>query len=147
MRISDWSSDVCSSDLRQVVRQVAIEIRQALPGLARHPGGDLRQRDALAGDHRAEDAGAELGTGNLELQVDARAGSSLAARPRDQRLAEPRGAVADLRIAGHHHVDAQGHLLRLPQRGARLDLALELRLGERHGWVVAPARAALYRSA
>src|SRR3546814_5097750 len=43
MRISDWSSDVCSSDLRKAVRQIAAELiklyaaRQATKGYAFGP--------------------------------------------------------------------------------------------------------------
>src|SRR3546814_19663545 len=35
MRISDWSSDVCSSDLQQVVEQVGRLVHHALPATAR----------------------------------------------------------------------------------------------------------------
>src|SRR3546814_13444029 len=42
MRISDWSSDVCSSDLVELARDLAIEVE-----VGRHPGqglADLAQR-------------------------------------------------------------------------------------------------------
>src|SRR3546814_6198899 len=44
MRISDWSSDVCSSDLRDRL------VEQALGGGHRHQGRDLRAAARLAED-------------------------------------------------------------------------------------------------
>src|SRR3546814_9849114 len=63
MRISDWSSDVCSSDLRDEVGGRALFEREAEPGMAQHrelhgeadpvrvatPRGD--QREVACGQH------------------------------------------------------------------------------------------------
>src|SRR3546814_8592713 len=59
MRISDWSSDVCSSDLRRSRRAPAARRkarrRSALPPSARSPRGIFELRDAFAAD-RLDDA-------------------------------------------------------------------------------------------
>src|SRR3546814_7899368 len=52
MRISDWSSDVCSSDLHHALAAPAVEVQ--------HPAGDREQRHSEAGDHEQHHAtGAE----------------------------------------------------------------------------------------
>src|SRR3546814_12697437 len=47
MRISDWSSDVCSSDLGGLARQVVLDHAQPLLGV----------RGVVVGNHRREQAG------------------------------------------------------------------------------------------
>src|SRR3546814_18977341 len=54
MRISDWSSDVCSSDLHDPDRQIAFLERERIAMLARTAGG-----------HRRADA-ADDGAGDLD---------------------------------------------------------------------------------
>src|SRR3546814_16220094 len=59
MRISDWSSDVCSSDLAQIVigQLVADGVRQraddrpVVAGIARRRGGAATELDAALGIH------------------------------------------------------------------------------------------------
>src|SRR3546814_3957304 len=50
MRISDWSSDVCSSDLRRIARTLSGRNAQLYPGAARRPSGAwaMRQRPTPA---------------------------------------------------------------------------------------------------
>src|SRR3546814_3160968 len=50
MRISDWSSDVCSSDLVVVVEHVELAQLQ-VSGERRGFGGDAFHQVAIAGDH------------------------------------------------------------------------------------------------
>src|SRR3546814_12502286 len=69
MRISDWSSDVCSSDLDQPGDRVAderplLEVRSALPGDAPHLGAE-------AGDGDGEDRAQDQGVLRLRLDPDA----------------------------------------------------------------------------
>src|SRR3546814_18113687 len=79
MRISDWSSDVCSSDLRRAVRGVDA---RGVPGadlrrVSRHPAA------LLGGDHRRRLVGSD---------PDAARGAGDGARPvrrRDDRLRLP----------------------------------------------------------
>src|SRR3546814_14679913 len=58
MRISDWSSDVCSSDLTVPIAQdagVALLHHFLHVGLARHPAPQVRrQRPAVFGEERLE---------------------------------------------------------------------------------------------
>src|SRR3546814_16825851 len=52
MRISEWSSDVCSSDLGQIVVAVDAQRRDAEPVSARGEGAGPTSRDALEGRNR-----------------------------------------------------------------------------------------------
>src|SRR3546814_6944168 len=54
MRISDWSSDVCSSDLAH--HDVAVEVENLLHAV----GQDLRNEDAQVGRVRNVSVGAEM---------------------------------------------------------------------------------------
>src|SRR3546814_6301377 len=60
MRISDWSSDVCSSDLFLGLRQrhPALDHLEGAPGLRRRVVEALRMGDAAAGGHPVHLAGA-----------------------------------------------------------------------------------------
>src|SRR3546814_1651298 len=69
MRISDWSSDVCSSDLRSVARAL-VAIVNALPGRA---GGEGGVRAAIFGDHRG--AGGVGGAQQQEADEDRQQGA------------------------------------------------------------------------
>src|SRR3546814_3326898 len=77
MRISDWSSDVCSSDLR--TRSVRAFQVHRLAGIAAVAGGDVARRAALA-DVEADRAGIEIAVAGVAqiaqaaLQVAAQAG-------------------------------------------------------------------------
>src|SRR3546814_3331159 len=75
MRISDWSSDVCSSDLGHAVQRTNEE---AVAGVGRHPVGLLGVGDVheavAAGQHRQrEGLGQELGVGIVEAHQIGRA--------------------------------------------------------------------------
>src|SRR3546814_7230556 len=73
MRISDWSSDVCSSDLRAGVERQAVEARAMFAGEA----FEMRQRIILVegldiGFERVggvEDARAEIGRASCRVRV------------------------------------------------------------------------------
>src|SRR3546814_2506214 len=58
MRISDWSSDVCSSDLQQRLGALYRFGRQAAAGLAQHRQGERRQHRAAV--ERARGAADEV---------------------------------------------------------------------------------------
>src|SRR3546814_2594862 len=61
MRISDWSSDVCSSDLPRVLRQVGdagARLQEALAPVEILQPGDHLQQGRLAGAVAADQAGA-----------------------------------------------------------------------------------------
>src|SRR5262245_63239159 len=45
--LSDWSSDVCSSDLRRTVRQHEIESRRMVPRQLEHPVAHVQKRLAM----------------------------------------------------------------------------------------------------
>src|SRR3546814_17254331 len=75
MRISDWSSDVCSSDLRTLVRSDAEIVHQSAP-LFRVPlqdGGELVRRAA----HHIQPLFFELGTNLWHLQDGRQLGMKL----------------------------------------------------------------------
>src|SRR3546814_6962541 len=72
MRISDWSSDVCSSDLEEILELVELEIRELLSSYE-FPGDDIPiiKGSALAA---LEDSNEEIGRKaviELMKQVDA----------------------------------------------------------------------------
>src|SRR3546814_6146023 len=97
MRISDWSSDVCSSDLDEAIR-IDVDLRQhdALVGIV---GGDLFEhggellarpapfgpeiQDDEAGHRRLDDVAPERLDGFLFLRVQAQCGHGMS--PRSQR--------------------------------------------------------------
>src|SRR3546814_11210635 len=74
MRISDWSSDVCSSDLFLLLREVA----DALGDERR-----LRRRAAGRVDHQRDRLEARLGEGALDQRFEAGADHAAAPRPRN----------------------------------------------------------------
>src|SRR3546814_8747364 len=64
MRISDWSSDVCSSDLRDRRHDAFIAVaRHGIEHAARKPGGSLRQRRQAVGKSFRQEAGWNRGHG------------------------------------------------------------------------------------
>src|SRR3546814_9182478 len=52
MRISDWSSDVCSSDLGKIGFEIAAKAGAALLLAQQDDRGEVRQIDAFVKDHR-----------------------------------------------------------------------------------------------
>src|SRR3546814_13498205 len=102
MRISDWSSDVCSADLDQVAHQR--ELAAAAEGEAVDRADD-RLRDRMRG--------ATAETPRLLLGIVG--GEALAARQRNEVSA---GAEALVARAGDDNHAAFGIVLRLLQRGA-----------------------------
>src|SRR3546814_10911465 len=57
MRISDWSSDVCSSDLRHPDRAAEIEGEHLAGLIAAELHGDQREQHRFAGAGRSDDQG------------------------------------------------------------------------------------------
>src|SRR3546814_2117459 len=83
MRISDWSSDVCSSDLRSVARAL-VAIVNALPGGA---GGEGGVRAAIFGDHRGA-----VGVGGAQQQEGDEDRQQGAERDQDALASQQRAA-------------------------------------------------------
>src|SRR3546814_3266434 len=93
MRISDWSSDVCSSDLRQVARWLKGDAEPGIPGFFRLQGGGAqsgrqcrggrrglgRRRDQEAGRWADRRAVVSLGIADLRERGRAEAGAHRAA--------------------------------------------------------------------
>src|SRR3546814_9949510 len=97
MRISDWSSDVCSSDLRRQQHHVGLERLLAAVGLRRGDRGGLRRAVLQADDVeglRAVEAERLRVLAVLELQ-------------REHAHADQVGAVDALEALGDHGLDAQ----------------------------------------
>src|SRR3546814_1348103 len=102
MRISDWSSDVCSSDLRVAVAGEEHAVEQAL----RRQGGDRRmlrvehqQVGAPAGFQRADRPAEGLGAAGEGLAVEALADRSVVAFSGKHVAALPGEALAVLEPA------------------------------------------------
>src|SRR3546814_4338561 len=93
MRISDWSSDVCSSDLRhgepsqrydrdaedrgiadQGGRIAFGQVHKLGPGLAKPPGDHLRQADAMGAAERSDPASVKLRQGDRVGAMEGMAG-------------------------------------------------------------------------
>src|SRR3546814_4067665 len=98
MRISDWSSDVCSSDLHAVARDEDRDLRPLAPG-ALHGQLALVEIDEMARQWQAE------------------AGAFVLAAERGVHLAEGRHRIDDV---GLGHADA-GLLHLQPQRAVMVD--------------------------
>src|SRR3546814_1538607 len=60
MRISDWSSDVCSSDLRHGLRRIAVDPQQRPPAIGTPPN---RGVDHVGQTHVAREAGGPVDLG------------------------------------------------------------------------------------
>src|SRR3546814_20451645 len=60
MRISDWSSDVCSSDLQGAVDQAQAEVQNAVQGALDRAGEKMDEAQAMAGE-AAQQALAQAG--------------------------------------------------------------------------------------
>src|SRR3546814_11712044 len=106
MRISDWSSDVCSSDLRRGQRQ-ALAATPAQIGIAAgdpHRLGDLLSRIVEKSAHRRDDRAVEMIEGWRGLGIVNRS-TKLDDRPR--RTTEV-GAGPGLRANGRHCLRAGG---------------------------------------
>src|SRR3546814_11953733 len=89
MRISDWSSDVCSSDLRRGFLGVGEVAAETVPAVHRAAAGGHQQRAALVlVDHAVAGAGG---------RVDQRVGAE--ARHRPQLLVQ-RQHLAQQRVVG-----------------------------------------------
>src|SRR3546814_14956364 len=78
MRISDWSSDVCSSDLSQSLGDdlrgvqgapVGAGDDAADPASGEAPGHLVRLALALLGELRLDDAGVDAGAGEVRVEV------------------------------------------------------------------------------
>src|SRR3546814_1621962 len=78
MRISDWSSDVCSSDLSQSLGDdlrgvqgapVGAGDDAADPASGEAPGHLVRLALALLGELRIDDAGVDAGAGEVHVEV------------------------------------------------------------------------------
>src|SRR3546814_21033301 len=87
MRISDWSSDVCSSDLR--LEQAAARITEILDELVakRHP----RPIDQIGVRHREPRTAIVIG-------VEHQFGNAVADRGADVLVLAPRGLIADVEV-------------------------------------------------
>src|SRR3546814_9201964 len=83
MRISDWSSDVCSSDLR--IRSVVFVHLFAPP---RHPGGRPVRRHAQGAEtgSPASTAGADHGAGQRNKPIHGRRRATCAGRSEERRV-------------------------------------------------------------
>src|SRR3546814_16587130 len=96
MRISDWSSDVCSSDLHDAVAAYGgplVHGPQAPGGSGRHAPRPARLYDALA-DRRRLDAAAGGAQENHDLvRAFGAPAADRGARPRVQGVARPCSAV------------------------------------------------------
>src|SRR3546814_7196507 len=94
MRISDWSSDVCSSDLLDVDRVIAIpKTREvagrmdALVGADAHGGpGDPREHRVVASGERLLDQGDGELSGDVEMALQVCCGPSLVRVDDDGRI-------------------------------------------------------------
>src|SRR3546814_3726432 len=109
MRISDWSSDVCSADLRTPVEQ---------PRLQLVSGGDIgvrivEQRQprallALAGKGQVADGGAVYLLGRIEAP-DARQQITERQHPRDRQVGKPEGGGNIGHVAALLHQRSEEH--------------------------------------
>src|SRR3546814_11236509 len=113
MRISDWSSDVCSSDLIEVVRR----IERGAGSVYRVNGKDVRARDV-----QLLFADAATGAHSTALVSQGRIGAIINAKPQDRRnLLEEAAGITGLPSRRH---EAE---LRLPAAAThpqRLDAAI-----------------------
>src|SRR3546814_5989272 len=96
MRISDWSSDVCSSDLQVVDEQLAVEMIDLVMDAGRQQVVDLEhERLAVAVQRLDLDA---VGAGNVGEDAGDRQAAFLV-------FAQLLGAVADNRVDEHQRLD------------------------------------------
>src|SRR3546814_18109875 len=104
MRISDWSSDVCSSDLREACRVVEVQLEERLAlahlvadGGTPHDPGHSGHRVLLAGPAGAEAPGRHSHRHRVELAAGAggRGGDDL-------YLARPGGGGVRVAALGPH---------------------------------------------
>src|SRR3546814_18027058 len=127
MRISDWSSDVCSSDLGKADRAAAAVAMlhpsldlpgaaEQLDGLARPAFAQVRTNDgggvdlALAGHHRLDGSDAETVLGAHRLQEPRVAGSLVAEAevPANHHVARRQVADQDLDHEGLRRLQRKG---------------------------------------
>src|SRR3546814_15791015 len=93
MRISDWSSDVCSSDLIEVVRR----IERGAGSVYRVNGKDVRARDV-----QLLFADAATGAHSTALVSQGRIGAIINAKPQDRRnLLEEAAGITGLHSRRH----------------------------------------------
>src|SRR3546814_6141518 len=88
MRISDWSSDVCSSDLAALKARHVIDTKA--PAHSRHPGHDRRNRRPLRSCGRRVRAGAAA------LRLSAGAGAGVRGDQRVLALARSEDHTSEL---------------------------------------------------
>src|SRR3546814_3468616 len=114
MRISDWSSDVCSSDLRQAcfdaacdrLRLTALLGADAGIGAGRVDQGDDRQMKAVGQLHQTARLAIALGPRHSEVMGDAGVGIGALLMPDDDAgpAAEPAEATENRLEIGRAHV-------------------------------------------
>src|SRR3546814_8032462 len=92
MRISDWSSDVCSSDLQDYLGRIGNLIRDA----RKHRGLTQQQLADLLGTSQSAVNRIERGHQNLSLEMLARIGSALDS----EIVALGSGGPTHLRVTG-----------------------------------------------
>src|SRR3546814_20549182 len=121
MRISDWSSDVCSSDLAEAEELVAgVDRPVPVPRAARHEDVDAAERRALQPllrrvavertvapdrDHRWSDLGAPPGRLAVDVRVEQRVVVDVAASEVPQGVVARLGEVltSNRRVEEHEH--------------------------------------------
>src|SRR3546814_4589577 len=97
MRISDWSSDVCSSDLGPEIAAENVDVElEALVGRLRRriPVGDDDAAEGVGRGQRHERHGVEGGAPQIGIDADA-AIAAAASRPVGRLVADAYAVVAD----------------------------------------------------
>src|SRR3546814_12027677 len=77
MRISDWSSDVCSSDLSKLARDLANDSEEILDGGGRLALASLQEADGPAGKLKGQIERHDLAGSHLVLELRHRAEGDL----------------------------------------------------------------------